>query len=275
MNIINNICPKQSEEQQKKIDRCCSLYYLMMGSIYNTVQSAMVDAREAVAATPMYRYETKRCIRQALRQYDVLDKKIKWVLGTKYQLWLDTTDRADEILQPHVFKLSMAINSYLLKHDVPNHRVIAKVETARILADMAHDTFERMFAYFRKILGFDLARMFAGGDFSDILAWWSRATKPLFDMPGMADINLNDDPNINLAVEILLMKMKDHTILNDAGNYALHRNRDVWTLLDEEDRRRLEAGQDIADPADEADERRRIELTKQLTSKYDCRHDKH
>ena len=53
MNIINNICPKQSEEQQKKIDRCCSLYYLMMGSIYNTVQSAMVDAREAVAATPM------------------------------------------------------------------------------------------------------------------------------------------------------------------------------------------------------------------------------
>lgn len=91
---------EQKEKQMNQIDRCCSLYFLMMGSNYNTVQTAMVDAREAIAKTPLFRHETKRCIRQALRQYEVLNKKIESVLGNKFQLWLDTTDRADEIFQP-------------------------------------------------------------------------------------------------------------------------------------------------------------------------------
>ena len=43
-----------TENKRKQIDRCCSLYYLMMGSIYNTVQSAMVDARDAIQDTPPY-----------------------------------------------------------------------------------------------------------------------------------------------------------------------------------------------------------------------------
>lgn len=275
MNIIDNIRPEITPQMQLQIDRCCSLYYMMMGSIYNTVQTAMVDARDTIADTPMYRHDTKRCIRQALRQYDELNRKIREVLKNRYQLWLDTTDRADEILQPHVFKLSMAIDQYMLTHNVPNRQVIAKMETARILADIAHGTFTRLFAYYRKFLGFDLARMFVGGDFADILAWWNRATKPLFKIPGVTDINLNNDPNITLAVDILLNKVKDHTILNDAGNYALHRNQDVWALLDKEDRERLEAGQDIAGPTDEADEKKRKELINQLVNKYDCRHDKH
>lgn len=265
---------EQKEKQMKQIDRCCSLYFLMMGSNYNTVQTAMVDAREAIAKTPLFRHETKRCIRQALRQYEVLNKKIESVLGNKFQLWLDTTDRADEIFQPHVFKLYMAIDSYLLKYDVPNHHAIAKMETARIMADIAHETFVRLFAYFRKILGFDLSRMFASGDFADILAWWNRATKPLLSAPGIADINLNKDPNIVLAVDILIKKTKDYNILNDAGNYALHQNRDVWHLLDKEDRMRLEAGLDIAGPEEKAEEENIMELTKQLVNKYDCRHDK-
>ena len=44
--------------------------------------------------------------------------------------------------------------------------------------------------------------------------------------------------------------MQDYNILNEAGNYALHRNPDQWQYLDKEDRLRLKAGQDIAGPED-------------------------
>ena len=77
-----------------------------------------------------------------------------------------------------------------------------------------------------------------------------------------------------LAVDILIKKTQDYNILNDAGNYALHQNRDVWHLLDKEDRMRLEAGLGIAGPEEKAEEENIMELTKQLVDKYDCRHDK-
>lgn len=238
------------KEKEEQISRCCSLYYLMMGSIYNTVQSAMVDARDTIQDTPLYRQQIKQNIRKALKKYDELNSKIKQALDDKYQLWLDTTDRADEILQPHVFKLSMAINSYLLKNNHPNRVVLAKMETARILADIANKTFIRLFQFFRTSLGFNLETAFTGGDFADILFWWSKATNPLFHTSHNVIVNLNDDPNISLAVEIIMQKMQDNNILNDAGNYALHRNPDQWQYLDKEDRLRLKAGQDIAGPED-------------------------
>lgn len=197
---------------------------------------------------PLYRQQIKQNIRKALKKYDELNNKIKQALDDKYQLWLDTTDRADEILQPHIFKLSISINSFLLKNNYPNREVISKMETARILADIANKTFTRMFQFFRKSLGFNLATAFTGGDFADILFWWSKATKPLFNTTHNINVNLNDDPNISLAVEIIMQKMQDHNILNDAGNYALHRNPDQWQYLDKEDRLRLKAGQDIAGP---------------------------
>lgn len=237
-----------TESKRKQIDRCCSLYYLMMGSIYNTVQSAMVDARDAIQDTPLYRQQIKQNIRKALKKYDELNNKIKQSLDDKYQLWLDTTDRADEILQPHIFKLSISINSFLLKNNYPNREVISKMETARILADIANKTFTRMFQFFRQSLGFNLATAFTGGDFADILFWWSKATRQLFNTTHNINVNLNDDPNISLAVEIIMQKMQDHNILNEAGNYALHRNPDQWKFLDKEDRLRLKAGQDIAGP---------------------------
>lgn len=120
------------------------------------------------------------------------------------------------------------------------------METARILADIANKTFTRMFQFFRQSLGFNLATAFTGGDFADILFWWSKATRQLFNTTHNINVNLNDDPNISLAVEIIMQKMQDHNILNEAGNYALHRNPDQWKFLDNEDRLRLKAGQDIA-----------------------------
>ena len=64
-----------TEDKRKQIDRCCSLYYLMMGSIYNTVQSAMVDARDAIRDSPLYRQQIKQNIRKALKKYDELNNR--------------------------------------------------------------------------------------------------------------------------------------------------------------------------------------------------------
>lgn len=244
-NYIHALHPAQQQRTMQQVDRACSLYYLMMGSIYNTVQSAMVDAREAVMETPLYRHRVKLGIRKALRAYDVLGMKIRNQLADKYQLWLDTTDAFDDELRPHVQKLFLAVDGAFLAHNVPYHRAVARMETARVLADIAHLTFKQLFRYLRKTVGINLECLFTGGDFGDVAHAWGEATRPLFASPDTPDVNLNSEKNVNLAVEVIGNMFRNPQLLNRAGNYALHRNPDQWKLLDEEDRKCLEAGLDI------------------------------
>ena len=249
-NYIHALHPAQQQRTLKQMERACSLYYLMMGGIYNSVQTAMIDAREAIKDTPLYRHEVKRNIRLAMNAYDALAGKIKQGLGPKYQLWLDTTDAIDDEMYRHTQKLFFAIDAHLLAHNVSWHRARAWMETARILADMAAATFRQLFGYLHRTVGVDMSRLFRGGDFADILHYWERAALPLLSTAQVPGINLNGDANVNLAVDIINTRIKDYHLLNRAGNYALHRNPDQWKYIDDKEARlRLKHGLDICGDA--------------------------
>ena len=81
-----------AEAKQKtlgNIDRCCSLFYVAMASIYNVAQSAMVDAHALLRQHPVYKHGVKRSAKKALLAYERLDKALQQTLGDRYQLWLD------------------------------------------------------------------------------------------------------------------------------------------------------------------------------------------
>lgn len=224
---------KQILRQQSAIDHCCSVYYVMVGAVYNIAQSVMVDAHAAVKSDPRYRHQTKQDMRLALAAYDKWDKRMQDVLGDRYQLWLDLTDAIAEAIDKDTKILLYAFDDHLQKYNVPEHMKIASVELSLTVVKMARIVFETMFDSFRKQCGVDIRPMFIGGDFRDVLFRWERATRAfLRTNDNKPDINFNDSPRVRLAYDVLMKRMSDADTYNMAGREALLMNQEICRKYD-------------------------------------------
>lgn len=230
---VNIFSKAQKEKQEKAIDRCCSIYYVMVGAIYNIAQSAMVDAYTAVRKDPRFRHETKQNMKLALACYDKWDKRMKDVLQDRYQLWLDLTDSIAEHIDKDTKILLYAFDDHLQKYDVPEHTKIATVELSLTIVKMARIVFENLFDSFRDQCGVDLRPMFVGGDFRDVSFRWERATKVfLHTDDGKPNINFNDSQRVRLAYDVLMTRLSNADTYNMAGKEALKMNEDVCRKYD-------------------------------------------
>ena len=226
-----------TEAKQKtlgNIDRCCSLFYVAMASIYNVAQSAMVDAHAFLRQHPAYKHGVKRSAKKALLAYERLDKALQQTLGDRYQLWLDLSDNVDDEMCSHIQTLRLSFDAWLLRYNMQEHALLAHMETALTIVRMAQQTFGILFDKFDEQIHVNLRPLFAGADFRDVLFWWQRATDTL--------IKMYQPKDINLTYEIIAKKLTDEHIFNRASEQALKQIPDKWHLLDKEDRMRLKKG---------------------------------
>lgn len=229
-----------------RIDRCCSLYYLMSGGAFNAAQSAMVDAVEVLRQHPnLYGHGVKGSVKKAMRCYDQWNARIKDTMGDRYVLWLDVTDKVDAEIRPKVETMYWSINATMLKADIPQHELMARMETALAMTEAAEFCNRELFKYFRKEIGLDISNMFIGGDFKGVRRWWQDACDNLRKRltPGIV-IDLNADKNCSLAMEIIMKRLMDMDMYNRAGRYGLRLNPDTWGYLSDEDRQMFEREQD-------------------------------
>lgn len=181
---------KQKEEILKSIDRYCSLYYITMGSAYNT-----------------------------------WDAKMRFVLADRYQLWLDLSDASEAELKPLVTTLYYCIDNYFLKNKVPKSKIISRMETAMVLIDIAVNLFKNLFDNIQKKIGKDLRPMFSDGNALELQQNWNNAMQSVINsVPGMPDININDDADSVQAAKNIVMKISNENIYDRAGEYALQVN---------------------------------------------------
>lgn len=224
---------EQIARQQAAIDRCCSIYYVMVGAVYNIAQSAMVDAHAEVRQDPRFRHQTKQDMKLALSAYDKWDKRMQTTLKDRYQLWLDLTDSIAEAIDKDVKVLLYAFDDHLQKHNIPDHMKLATVELSLTVVRMARKIFEDLFDNFRQTCGVDIRPLFAGGDFRDVLFRWERATRVfLHTDSSQEDINFNDSPRVCLAYDILMKKLSHEDTYNNAGREALYMNQEVCRKYD-------------------------------------------
>lgn len=246
MTTFNTFSLSASTKRQTidKIDRCCSLYYVTMASIYNVAQSAMVDALACLKEHPkLYRHDIKLSMRNAMAAYDRWDKAMRRTLKDRYQLWLDLSDAVDDDIRRHVQMFRQTIDSWLLRYGIPDRNLLAHLETALSLVRMARMTFDNLFANFDKVVHVNLRPLFQGGDFRDVEFWWERGTDAVFKaVAPNSKINLNESHDVDLAFKIIARKLTNEQIFNRAGEKALLLNPDTWGSLDKEDRLRLKKG---------------------------------
>ena len=217
---------KQKEELLKSIDRYCSLYYITMGSAYNIAQTAMIDAYNAIKEDKkLYRQQTKQSINKALAAYNTWDAKMLFVLADRYQLWLDLSDASEAELKPLVTTLYYCIDNYFLKNKVPKSKIIARMETAMVLIDIAVNLFRNLFDNIQKKIGMDLRQAFNEGNALELQRNWNNAMQSVINaIPGMPDIDINDDADSVQAAKNIVTKISNEGIYDRAGEYALQVN---------------------------------------------------
>lgn len=221
---------KQKEELLKSIDRYCSLYYITMGSAYNIAQTAMIDAYNAIKEDKkLYRQKTKQSINKALAAYNAWDAKMRLVLADRYQLWLDLSDASDAELKPLVTTLYYCIDNYFLKNNVPKSKIIARMETAMVLIDVAVNLFKNLFDNIQKKIGADLRPMFNDGSALELQHNWNNAMQSVVNsVPGMPNVDINDDADSVQAAKNIVMKLSNEGVYDRAGDYALQMNPEYY-----------------------------------------------
>lgn len=217
---------KQKEELLKSIDRYCSLYYITMGSAYNIAQTAMIDAYNAIKEDKkLYRQQTKQSINKALAAYNTWDAKMRFALADRYQLWLDLSDASEAELKPLVTTLYYCIDNYLLKNKVPKSKIIARMEAAMVLIDIAVNLFRNLFDNIQKKIGMDLRQAFNEGNALELQRNWNNAMQSVINaIPEMPDIDINDDADSVQAAKNIVTKISNEGIYDRAGEYALQMN---------------------------------------------------
>lgn len=217
---------KQKEELLKSIDRYCSLYYIIMGSAYNVAQTAMIEAYRAIKEDKkLYRQKTKQSINKALAAYDTWDSKMRFVLADRYQLWLDLSDASEAELKPLITTLYYCIDNYFLKNKMPKSKIIARMETAMVLIDVAVNLFKNLFDNIQKKIGTDLRPMFNDGNALELRKNWNNAMQSVINsVPGIPNIDINDDADSVQAANNIVMKLSNENIYDRAGEYALQLN---------------------------------------------------
>lgn len=220
--------PDVARRVMKKIDEQCSLYYIIIGSVYNLAQSAMVDGVEELRGRKRWwRHEVKRDANMALAAYRSWDEKMRLKLADRYQLWLDMSDGVEERLRDDVRKLRWSYEAVLMKEGVEDHRLCAALLTALTMNDLADLTFRKFLKDGSAATGVDMTEVFGReSSFAAVKRNWEKAARPVLRCHG-GDIDCNKDANCVLAADIISRKLGRFDVYEEACGYGAELNVEV------------------------------------------------
>lgn len=205
----------------------CSLYYIIIGSVYNLAQSSMLDAKVMLEETKHWKHEVKRDVNKALAAYDAWNSKMKVQLWDRYQMWLDISDDVAEKMKMHVQKLKWSYDAVLMKHNDTEHLLKAHLLTALTMNDLALQTFRKYIADGSEKTKVDMSLLFSKeSSFKDVAKNWENAVRRILKCSG-GDIDCNKDSNCVLAADIISRKLADFKMYEEACGYGAEYNPEV------------------------------------------------
>lgn len=205
----------------------CSLYYIIIGSVYNLAQSSMLDAKVMLQETKHWKHEVKRDVNKALAAYDAWNSKMKVQLRDRYQMWLDISDDVAEKMKMHVQKLKWSYDAVLMKHNDTEHLLKAYLLTALTMNDLALSTFRKYIADGSEKTKVDMSLLFSKeSSFEDVAKNWEKAVRRVLKCSG-GDIDCNKDNNCVLAADIISRKLADFKMYEEACGYGAEYNPEV------------------------------------------------
>ncbi len=155
----------------------------------------------------------------------------------KYTLWLDTTDRVDEEMKPHMDRLYYAVKMVMDRYSTPHSETLARMWTAHIMLQFAIRQFDTIFSDQKSRTGISLRGAFASGCMTGQLKAWHHALEALDrqlcpkDAP---DVVLDQDPAVRTGVRAIYNKLNDPDLYNRGAEYGISLNPEVVTVSGED-----------------------------------------
>lgn len=206
-------------------DRANSLVDTMVGIANEVARIAISDGIDAIRKAGLYRQRTKQLCNETFRRQERYEAAHNANFGDRLKLWLDYLDGTEAEYRRHIFNVYMAVKMALDRHRQSNAELKARLECARICAQLAVGQYDALMLDLRTKYGADYAPLFSEQRYDKPLYTWQQ----LCDIYIKTDdpdeyINLNNDANLRLAVDILARKLNDADVLNRIGKQAIEHN---------------------------------------------------
>lgn len=157
---IQAACPQMTQEHYMEgYDRANSLVNTMIGVANEVARIAIADAIDAVKKAGKFRQETKRLCNETFRRQEEYEAIHNQNFGDRLKMWLDYLDGTEEEYRRHIFNIYMAVKMVLDRHRQSDTELKARIECARICAELAVGQFDALMHDLQDRYGVDTRRV--------------------------------------------------------------------------------------------------------------------
>lgn len=230
-----------SQDKAQKLHlQLCNDVLAFVGTANQCAYAAIADAYDALDGARLIHHAIKRHAPKCVLSCDSYYRNQRSFLGKRTSLWSDMACIAAHHLQPEIERLYSAINQRIETHlqemgyrdNIPTF-IRAHIYTAQALTDIAVSLFDGTVRKYQSQIDLNITSEIAFMRLADVKHHWGEVVKAVSHVPGRVD--LNDDPDIQKAVEDLTLRYQEPGFVNDAAGEAIRLNPSAKKYLSPEE----------------------------------------
>lgn len=241
--LLSTACCIKKETVDKAVSKAEGNFYILIGSVNNLASATITDALLFLKKNKFFNSkEGRKWATRADKKYKDYETALKFHLKDysaanrakdgrdKYNLWLDVTDKVQEDMNIHIFKLRNSLKMCFDRYKVKEAEALAYIWTAHIVTDISLAAYDKLFKTIKDEFKIDISELFIRGRLTDVYTCWDKATdafEKAFNTYQGKEIDLYKDSNVVLATDVILVQLSDMELYNRAGDYGIAQNLDI------------------------------------------------
>jgi len=250
--LTTNLLPQLSGDYADHlIEGLGKTFSVTIGTINQIAENAIDTAVDAIIEAGLNNFAIKMYINKVYEDFSHYKKKHCRMLGDRNYLWQDMTRLAADSIEPDVLKLKYSIKSVLDKNNIDRSGLRADVFTADALIQTAVSSYDHLVGAFQKQTLWKIDCDFRHARLIKAQRAWAYISK-FMEYTGKreVDINLNTDPQCELAMKIIINRFTNHDFLNDSAGEALRLNPMMSKYAKEAERHLFNIATDVEEEKD-------------------------
>lgn len=216
--IYTFLAPKK----EKEIYDVYNASFLIIGATCETAQESMVDAKDAIRKTPLFKHKVKYHTNRAMELYKKMEYELFYDMNCKPKFWMDYMDAYDDLIKPLIDKMRFHFDNVMVKYKKePYGHEKALMLMAYNCLLISSVTFDSYFQQFVKTTGKNISNISPMKAIKDVKKEWALA---LDNIDFKNNFDLLKYKNCTKAVEKIYKFIENADIINIAGEIALKKN---------------------------------------------------
>lgn len=216
--IYTFLAPKK----EKEIYDVYNASFLIIGATCETAQEIMVDAKDAIRKTPLFKHKVKYHTNRAMELYKKMEYELFYDMNCKPKFWMDYMDAYDDLIKPLIDKMRFHFDNVMVKYKKePYGHEKALMLMAYNCLLISSVTFDSYFQQFVKTTGKNISNISPMKAIKDVKKEWALA---LDNIDFKNNFDLLKYKNCTKAVEKIYKFIENADIINIAGEIALKKN---------------------------------------------------